>query len=325
MEKILDVKNLSVKILEKKRELILINDLNLSIHKKQIVGLAGESGSGKSMTALSIARLLPPHIEEEGQIFLGNTDLTKLKKKSLNKIRAEDLSIIFQEPFRALNPLIRAGKQVEEVLKIHTNLSRQERKEKILSIFDEIGLTDGKDKYHAYPHQLSGGINQRIMIAIAAILKPKLLIADEPTTALDVTVQKQILNLMKKLRDKNDTSILLISHDLALASEICDYIYVMYAGQIVESGRVHDIFSLPKHPYTKALLKAIPRVGKKVERLYVIDGAAPRLSDKIKGCAFYPRCNEKSDICMLEQIPLCSLDDGSRVRCIKYTNGDNIN
>ena len=186
-------------------------------------------------------------------------------------------------------------------------------------------MTDGEDKYHSYPHQLSGGINQRIMIAIAAILKPKLLIADEPTTALDVTVQKQILNLMKKLRDKNETSILLISHDLALASEICDYIYVMYAGQIVESGRVKDIFSLPKHPYTKALLKAIPRVGKKLERLYVIDGTAPKLSDKIKGCAFYPRCNEKSDVCMLEQMPLYSLDDSSCVRCIKYINGDKIN
>ena len=325
MEKILDVKNLSVKILEKKRELILINDLNLSIHKKQIVGLAGESGSGKSMTALSIARLLPPYIKEEGQIFLGNTDLTKLKKKALNKIRAEDLSIIFQEPFRALNPLIKAGKQVEEVLKIHTDLSRQERKEKILNVFDEIGLTDGEDKYHAYPHQLSGGINQRIMIAIAAILKPKLLIADEPTTALDVTVQKQILNLMKKLRDKNDTSILLISHDLALASEVCDYIYIMYAGQIVESGKTQDIFTFPKHPYTKALLKAIPRVGKKVERLYTIDGTAPKLTEKIRGCDFYSRCNEKSDICMLEQIPLCSVDGSSSVRCVKYINGDNVN
>ena len=249
--------------------------------------------------------------------MLGGYDLLALKKKELNRIRSKDISIIFQEPFRSLNPLMPVGAQVEEVLKIHTDLPHRQRKERVLQLFEDIGLTDPAQRYYAYPHQLSGGINQRIMIAIAAILKPQLLIADEPTTALDVTVQKQILTLMKRLRDKNGASILLITHDLALASEICDYIYVMYASQIVESGAIQSVFSAPLHPYTKALLQAIPRAEIKINRLASIEGTMPKPATKIESCLFYPRCSERTDACAAGTVPLHRSSGTRCVRCIR--------
>lgn len=317
MDAVLQIIDLNVKLKKAKNELFLVQDLTMNIGKKQIVGLVGESGSGKTMAALATARLLPPSIKAEGSIMLGGYDLLALKKKELNRIRSKDISIIFQEPFRSLNPLMPVGAQVEEVLKIHTDLPHRQRKERVLQLFEDIGLTDPAQRYYAYPHQLSGGINQRIMIAIAAILKPQLLIADEPTTALDVTVQKQILTLMKRLRDKNGASILLITHDLALASEICDYIYVMYASQIVESGAIQSVFSAPLHPYTKALLQAIPRAEIKINRLASIEGTMPKPATKIESCLFYPRCSERTDACAAGPVPLHRSSGTRCVRCIR--------
>jgi len=317
MDAVLQIIDLNVKLKKAKNELFLVQDLTMNIGKKQIVGLVGESGSGKTMAALATARLLPPSIKAEGSIMLGGYDLLALKKKELNCIRSKDISIIFQEPFRSLNPLMPVGAQVEEVLKIHTDLPHRQRKERVLQLFEDIGLTDPAQRYYAYPHQLSGGINQRIMIAIAAILKPQLLIADEPTTALDVTVQKQILTLMKRLRDKNGASILLITHDLALASEICDYIYVMYASQIVESGAIQSVFSAPLHPYTKALLQAIPRAEIKINRLASIEGTMPKPATKIESCLFYPRCSERTDACAAGPVPLHRSSGTRCVRCIR--------
>ena len=317
MDAVLQIIDLNVKLKKARNEFFLVQDLTINIGKKQIVGLVGESGSGKTMAALATARLLPPSIKAEGSIMLGGYDLLALKKKELNCIRSKDISIIFQEPFRSLNPLMPVGAQVEEVLKIHTDLPHRQRKERVLQLFEDIGLTDPAQRYYAYPHQLSGGINQRIMIAIAAILKPQLLIADEPTTALDVTVQKQILTLMKRLRDKNGASILLITHDLALASEICDYIYVMYASQIVESGAIQSVFSAPLHPYTKALLQAIPRAEIKINRLASIEGTMPKPATKIESCLFYPRCSERTDACAAGPVPLHRSSGTRCVRCIR--------
>lgn len=317
MDAVLQIIDLNVKLKKARNEFFLVQDLTMNIGKKQIVGLVGESGSGKTMAALATARLLPPSIKAEGSIMLGGYDLLALKKKELNCIRSKDISIIFQEPFRSLNPLMPVGAQVEEVLKIHTDLPHRQRKERVLQLFEDIGLTDPAQRYYAYPHQLSGGINQRIMIAIAAILKPQLLIADEPTTALDVTVQKQILTLMKRLRDKNGASILLITHDLALASEICDYIYVMYASQIVESGAIQSVFSAPLHPYTKALLQAIPRAEIKINRLASIEGTMPKPATKIESCLFYPRCSERTDACAAGPVPLHRSSGTRCVRCIR--------
>lgn len=321
MDAVLQVSDLNVKLKKAKHELFLVHGMTMSIGKKQIVGLVGESGSGKTMAALATARLLPSSITAEGRIMLDDYDILALKKKELNRIRTKDMSIIFQEPFRALNPLIPVGVQVEEVLKIHTSLPHRQRKERVLQLFEDIGLTNPSLRYYAYPHQLSGGINQRIMIAIAAILNPQLLIADEPTTALDVTVQKQILTLMKRLRDKNGTSILLITHDLALASEICDYIYVMYASQIVESGAIQTVFSEPQHPYTKALLQAIPRAEVKIDRLASIEGTMPKPAAEIKECLFYPRCSERTDVCTTHPVPLCRLSGNRCVRCLRRVEG----
>ncbi|MGO1819765.1 MAG: ABC transporter ATP-binding protein [Senegalia sp. (in: firmicutes)] len=317
MDKILSIENLKVEAKVKGGKIDLVDQLSMEIGQGQIVGLVGESGCGKSMTALSIVQLLPKNLTSQGHIYLGDQDLLALNKKEIRKIRGSQVSMIFQEPLRALNPLNKVGHQIEEVLKIHTDLSRSERKKEILDIFDRIGLKDLEEKYHSYPHQLSGGINQRIMIAIATILKAKLLIADEPTTALDVTIQSQILKLMKRLRDENQTSILLITHDLAVVAETCDWVYVMYAGQIVESSDVRSLFEKPKHPYTKALIKSIPRVERKVEKLYSIEGTVPNLADKIEGCRFYSRCSQREDRCSLENIELYQLGNSS-CRCIKY-------
>lgn len=317
MKAVLRINGLTIKTKRHKTDVLLVHNLSMSVGKGQITALAGESGSGKSMTAAAVAQLLPPQITAAGSIILDTTELTALSRKELNRIRAREMSIIFQEPVRALNPLIPVGKQVEEVLCIHTGLTRQERKAQVLGIFKETGISEPERVYHAYPHQLSGGMNQRIMIAVATILKPKLLIADEPTTALDVTVQKQIITLLKRLRERNGTSVLLITHDLALAAEVCDFIYVMYAGHIVESGSVQQVFTAPQHPYTKALLQTIPRAEVKADRLYPIEGSPPEPAAAVESCLFYPRCTERSEECRTAPVPLYTCGEDRAVRCIR--------
>lgn len=319
MDKLVEVKKLNVGLKSRKEDLGLIRDLDLNIGRSQIVGLVGESGCGKSLTALSIIGLLSREVElKSGEIFLDGEDLLKKSKKEMRELRGRDISMIFQEPMRALNPLHKAGRQVEEVLYIHRKISRAEARRQVLDIFKEIGIKSPEKVYESYPHQLSGGINQRIMIAIATILEPKLLIADEPTTALDVTIQAQILALMKGLREDKGTAILLITHDLAVVSQTCDYVYVMYGGQLVEGADVRTLFRDPKHPYTKALIRSIPRVEKDLARLYSIPGRVPRLGERIQGCKFCDRCEEGFPLCRKEAPEIYELEDGHTCRCLKY-------
>lgn len=326
MKNILNIKNLKIGINEKKKFIEIVNGVDINIYKNQVVGLVGESGCGKSLTALSIVKLLSPPVKLlEGSIELDGIELTKLKRKEMQNIRGKDISIIFQEPMRALNPLHKVGDQVKEVLKIHTNIDSREAKNRVIEIFKAVGIPEPDKRYNAYPHQLSGGLNQRIMIAIAIILKPKLIIADEPTTALDVTIQAQILELMKYLRDTMDSSILLITHDLAVVCETCDYVYVMYSGQIVESASVYDLFRNPKHPYTKGLIDSIPKVEKRMDKLFTIPGIVPDFCNIPEGCRFYPRCSYAMDVCKLKKPELYHVEDGHSVRCFLCCKGNENN
>jgi oligopeptide/dipeptide ABC transporter ATP-binding protein len=326
MNNIVNIKNLKIGINTKKKSIKFVNGVNMDIYRNQIVGLVGESGCGKSMTALSIIQLLSSPVKIlGGSIEFDGIELTKLGKKEMGNIRGKDISIIFQEPMAALNPLHRVGDQVKEVLKIHLNIDSKEAKKKVIEIFEAVGIPEPEKRYNDYPHQLSGGLNQRIVIAIAIILKPKLIIADEPTTALDVTIQAQILELMKKLRNTMDSSILLITHDLAVVCETCDYVYVMYSGQIVERASVYDLFRNPKHPYTKALIDSIPQVCRKKDELFTIPGRVPDFSDVPQGCRFYPRCSCAMDICKSKKPELYYIEDNHEVRCFLYKNRNENN
>lgn len=326
MNSVLNIKNLRIGIDTRKKFIEFVNGVDIDIHRNQIVGLVGESGCGKSMTALSITQLLSSPVKIlGGSIELDGMELTKLNEKEMQNVRGKDISIIFQEPVRALNPLHRVGEQVKEVLKIHSNIDPKEAKNKVIEIFKAVGIPEPEKRYNDYPHQLSGGLNQRIMIAIAIILKPKLIIADEPTTALDVTIQAQILELMKGLRDTMDSSILLITHDLAVVCETCDYVYVMYSGQIVEKALVYDLFRNPKHPYTKALIDSVPQVYKKMDKLFAIPGRVPDFSDVPEGCRFYPRCSYAMDICKSKKPELYCVEDNHEARCFLYCKGNDNN
>ncbi|MGJ0845452.1 ABC transporter ATP-binding protein [Tissierella praeacuta] len=326
MNGILNIRNLKVGIDEKRKSIEFVNDVDINIYRNQIVGLVGESGCGKSMIALSIIQLLSSPVKIlEGSVELNGIELTSLKKREMKNIRGKDISIIFQEPMRALNPLHRVGDQVKEVLKIHSNINSKEAKKKVIEIFKAVGIPEPEKRYNDYPHQLSGGLNQRIMIAIAIILKPKLIIADEPTTALDVTIQTQILELMKELRDTIGSSMLLITHDLAVVCETCDYVYVMYSGQIVEKASVYDLFGNPKHPYTRALMDSVPHIDKRKYKLSVIPGTVPNFSNIPEGCRFHPRCSYAMDICKLKKPRLYHIEDGHESRCFLHYKGDGNN
>lgn len=242
----------------------VVYDMNLSMEAGEIVGIVGESGSGKSMTALAIAGLLSRHdIQKTGRIEFEGKELLTCSRSELRKLQGKDIAMIFQEPMTSLNPVKRIGWLVEENLRIHTDMTKEERKQKALAILSDVGLKDAERVYHAYPHQLSGGMRQRVMIAAAMIGEPKLLIADEPTTALDVTVQAQIIKLLKKMNQKNNTAILFISHDLSLVSSLCTTIYVMQGGHVVEKGSNDEVFHHPNDPYTRELIAAIPKIEKR--------------------------------------------------------------
>lgn len=280
--------------------MLAIDDLNVSFHVKgklypalenisftmeenSVVGVVGESGSGKSLTAQAILGVLPSNTEVEGSIQLQGDELIHKSKKEWRKLRGTDLAIIFQEPMTALNPLMKVGKQISEVLKKHTKDSKKVRYQKTIAMMEEVGLKRPENLYHAYPHELSGGMRQRIVIAIALINHPKLIIADEPTTALDVTIQAQILHLLKDIMKKRDGAMLFISHDWGVISEVCDYVVVMYAGRIIEKGTVHELLTKPKHPYTRGLLRAIPDYRKRGQKLHTIPLRVPALTERKKG------------------------------------------
>lgn len=315
----LNIKNLNVRFKVNKNYVYAVNGISLDVNKGETVSLIGESGSGKSVTAYSISGLLPipPGEITEGEINFENTNLIKLNSKKLNKIRGNDISIIFQNIDEVLNPNIKIGYQIAEPLIIHENMNKQDALEKSMDMLRKVDMPNPNETINFYPHQLSGGMKQRVMIAIALINNPKLLIADEPTTALDVTVQAEILELLKKIKKEYDMSILFITHDLGVAYEISDKIAIMYAGEILEKGTTEIITKNPMHPYTKDLIKCIPRINKSEKRLYSIKGSVSQITKPISGCCFYDRCSYKMDICKEEKPEVRNIDN-HLIKCHLY-------
>lgn len=303
-----------------------VDHINFNIKEGEILGIVGESGCGKSVTSLSIMGLVPspPGKVTSGEIILNGTDLTKLSEKQMRKIRGRDVAMIFQEPMTALNPLYTIGNQLIEAILIHNKGWKKKQAEaRAIEMMQLVGLPRAEALMKDYPHQLSGGMRQRVMIAMALLCNPKLLIADEPTTALDVTIQAQILKLMKDLNNKFRTAVLLITHDLGVVAETCERVIVMYSGQIVEEAPVNTIFKNPQHPYTKGLIQSVPDMRFKKENLYSIPGSVPKPGSIKVGCRFAPRCEFAQDRCVTENPPLYEVSDTihHRARCFLQETG----
>lgn len=301
-----------------------VDDVSFDLNNGETLGIVGESGSGKSVTALSIMRLIPEPLGKivHGQVLLNGNDLLKIPMNDMRDIMGNRISMIFQEPMTSLNPLFTVGDQISEMVIRHMNLSKKESWNRSVEMLEKVQIPSPGKRAHDYPHQLSGGMRQRVMIAMALSCNPEILIADEPTTALDVTIQAQVIDLMMQLKDDFDASILMITHDLAVIAEIAQRVIVMYAGRIVEQGDVYTIFENPMHPYTRALLKSIPKLGNRSTSgrvpLHVIKGIVPSLYHLPAGCSFYPRCPEAMDICRTDPIKMVALDPTHRVRCAHY-------
>lgn len=320
MTALLELKNLKTYFKKKKVNIPAVDGVDLKIHKGETVALVGESGSGKSITSLSIMRLIPSPPGEivDGEILFNGKDLVKLSENEMCKIRGNEISMIFQEPMTSLNPVLTIGEQIIEVLMYHQKMSKSVARNRAIEMLELVGFSRAKSLIDEYPHRLSGGMRQRVMIAIAMSCNPKLLIADEPTTALDVTIQAQILDLMKDLSEKSDTSILIITHDLGVVSEIADRVVVMYCGQVVEEARVDDLFDEPLHPYTIGLMGSIPSLDGDTNRLYSIEGTVPPPEHFPVGCRFAPRCPHAFDRCHNESPSLVSIKGSRSVRCFLH-------
>ena len=299
-----------------------VDGISLSVKKGQIIGIVGESGCGKSITSLSILKLVAdPGKIVDGEIIFQGENLANKSIKEMQDIRGNSISMIFQEPMTSLNPVYTIGKQVSEAILTHKkDITKAMAKKSVIEMFNLVGIPEPEKRFNTYPHQLSGGLRQRVMIAMALICRSKLLIADEPTTALDVTIEAQILNLMKKLRDEVGTSIIMITHNLGVVAELCDYAYVMYAGKIMEHAEIFELFKNPMHPYTVGLLKSIPRKNEDTERkrLYSIKGMVPNLLALPKGCRFKPRCEDAMEICSEKEPEIIDIGNEHKVRCWKY-------
>jgi oligopeptide/dipeptide ABC transporter ATP-binding protein len=290
--------------------------VTLHIDAGEVLGVVGESGSGKSVTALSVLRLLGEQgAIDQGRIALVGRELTQLPEAEMLKIRGRHAAMIFQEPMTSLNPVYTVGFQIMEVLVEHLGVSSDEARKRAIELMQRVGIPSAERRVDDYPHQLSGGMRQRVMIAIALACSPKLLIADEPTTALDVTIQAQILALMRKLRDETGAAILMITHDLGVIAQMADRVVVMYAGQVVEEGNVSELFARPLHPYTRLLMRSIPLARKKLKRLETIAGTTPSPASFPQGCRFNPRCPEATDRCQSEPQVLRRFADGRQARC----------
>ena len=318
---VLEMKDLEVELYSEKGALPVIDKVNLSIKEGEIVGIVGESGCGKSMLASAIMNLLnSPAQIAAGTIFYEGQDMTTLSSKEFQKIRGNDISMIFQEPMTSLNPLMKVGKQIEEAIKAHEKVTNAELKERAIAAIREVGIPQPEKVYHDIPSRLSGGMRQRIMIAMALVCHPKLLICDEPTTALDVTIQSQILRLIKKLRDETNTAVIFISHDMGVIYQMVDRVVVMYAGQFVESAPCKKLFEKPLHPYTIGLQNAIPQINKQQSSLQDIPGSVPMLDNLPEGCLFAPRCPFAKAECFTKKVPLKHYDDHD-VRCLLVDEG----
>lgn len=321
-EKLLEITNLKTYFFTDTGQVPAVNGVDFYIHEGETLGVVGESGCGKSVTSLTVMRLLTdtPGKVVDGSIRFKGKDLLSLSEKEMRKIRGNEIAMIFQEPMTSLNPVYTIGEQIGEAVKLHLKYNKKEAKNHVINMLKLVGIPRAEEIINEYPHQLSGGMRQRIMIAMAMACNPTLLIADEPTTALDVTIQAQILELMKKLKNEKATSIMLITHDLGVVAEMCDRVIVMYAGKVVEEAEVTEIFDNPKHPYTKGLLNSIPKLGQKMDRLDSIPGNVPTPANMPKGCKFAPRCSQVMDICKENDPDLIQVEDGHKCRCFLYQN-----
>ena len=318
MDEILTVDNLKTSFMTSNGEVQAVRGVSFSVKKGEILGIVGESGSGKSVTSMSILRLLADTARiKEGKIVFDGTDLLGLSKKELRQIRGEKISMIFQDPMSSLNPLIPVGKQVAEMIREHhPGRSKEEIKKEVLALFEKVRIPEPERRYKCYPHEFSGGMRQRVMIAMALANKPELLIADEPTTALDVTIQDQILKQLRELEKEYGTSIIFITHDLGVVAELCDRVIVMYGGLVMEEASIFDIFEQPKHPYTMGLLASIPDLHQdKSVRLMPIPGSPPDMTNPPKGCPFAPRCPYARNICAAELPEFTEVGENHHSRC----------
>ncbi len=317
---LLEIKNLSTFFYTEDGIVRAVDGVDLSLYPGEVLGLVGESGCGKSVTSLSIMRLIaPPGKIVTGEIWFEGKNLVQLSEDQMRKIRGERISMIFQQPQTSLNPVFMTGDQVSEVYEVHEKLKRKEAWSRSVDLFRMVGIPDPERRARSYPHEMSGGMAQRIMIAMALALRPALLIADEPTTALDVTIQAQILDLMRELRSQVGASVILITHDLGVIAEMAERVAVMYAGEVVEQADVNSLFDEPLHPYTQGLINSIPILGKHKARLEVIPGSVPNLINLPPGCRFAPRCKARQeanlDICNQQDPNLIEIQKGHQVRC----------
>ncbi|MGB9627124.1 MAG: ABC transporter ATP-binding protein [Thermodesulfobacteriota bacterium] len=317
---LLEIKNLSTHFFTEDGVIRAVEDVSFEIHSGEILCLVGESGCGKTVTGLSILRLIPspPGRIVSGEILFNEKDLLKLEEAEMEKVRGNEISMIFQEPMTSLNPVFTIGDQIMEALLLHQGLDKEKARERAIELLARVKIPSPESRIDAYPHQLSGGMRQRAMIAMALACQPKLLIADEPTTALDVTIQAQVLRLLKEIQGEMGMAMLLITHDLGVVSEIADWVAVMYAGRLVEYAPLTTIFHQMRHPYTKGLLESIPNLKEKRSRLNAILGQVPNPLDLPSGCKFHPRCYLATEACKKEEPPLLQINGDHFSRCIRW-------
>ena len=317
-EKLLDIKNLSVTYKTEDGIVYAVNDLNMEIGHKETLGFVGETGAGKTTTAMTIMGLLPtpPGKVTSGEILFDGRDMLTISDKERRSILGEEISMIFQDPMTSLNPSMRVGDQIVEMIRLHKKIGKKEAMVEAENLLEMVGIR--RERARSYPHQFSGGMKQRVVIAIALACRPKLIIADEPTTALDVTIQEQVMNLIKELKEKFGTSMILITHDLGIVAEICDKVAIMYAGQIVEYASVEKVYNNPSHPYTNGLFNSIPKLDTEEEWLEEIHGLPPEPTEQIEGCAFSPRCPNCMEICKHKKPGITHIDEEHYVRCFLY-------
>ncbi|GAA0351406.1 ABC transporter ATP-binding protein [Bacillus horti] len=320
MTKLLEVRGLTTQFETSTSTLTVVDHIDFTIKKGQILGIVGESGCGKSVTSLSIMQLLGSKGRvSDGQVIFKGQDLVGSNERSLRTIRGKEISMIFQDPMTSLNPVITIGRQIGEVIEKHDGIHGKQLIDRVIDLIRLVGIPNPERIYKEYPHRLSGGMKQRVMIAMAIACQPSLVIADEPTTALDVTIQAQILDILRSLRDELDVSILLVTHDLGVVAELCDSVVVMYAGQVVESADTRTLLREPKHPYTKGLIQSTPHQSKGERRLKSIPGQVPTPEQYPIGCRFADRCNHVMDRCRVQDPPLQVLEDVSEVKCWLYS------
>lgn len=316
-EKLLEINKLSINYLMAGEKVLAVNNLEIELNKGETLGIVGETGAGKTTTALGIMGLIPKPAGKiiSGEIKFNGRDLLKSSEEEMRKIRGSQISMIFQDPMTSLNPVLTVGDQIAEVIEIHEKVDRKKAIEKAKEMLELVGIPS--ERVNDYPHQFSGGMKQRVGIAIALACNPTLLIADEPTTALDVTIQAQVLDLMNDLKEKLNTSMIIITHDLGVVAQVCDKVAIMYAGEIVESGTLYDIFEKTKHPYTRGLFGSIPNLEEEVTRLKPIKGGMPDPTNLPKGCKFHPRCPYAEKICSIQEPRITNIN-GQNVRCLVY-------